>query len=215
MVYFIFRMYLLRLFVLFILLIPGQSIAASWPPLFEHDEMRYRNLKPFPKWREVVSRYKDEKKLPVSTCNASKTPGCHFKKWDRIVKKMAGKTRLQQIHSINRHMNKVDYVIDPINWGLKDYWASPGQFLSKDGDCEDYAISKYMALKELGFSVNDMRIVVLNDLNLGVIHAILVVHHEGELLVLDNQIKDVVSTDKIYHYEPIYSINEKAWWRHS
>ena len=41
-------------------------------------------------------------------------------------------------------MNRSPYIVDPINWGVKDYWESPGQFFSRKGDCEDYAIAKYL-----------------------------------------------------------------------
>jgi predicted transglutaminase-like cysteine proteinase len=59
-----------------------------------------------------------------------------------------------------------------------------------------------------------MKIVVLQDINLGVAHAILVVKYEGRNLVLDNQIGQVVDATRIRHYRPIYSVNEMGWWRH-
>ena len=59
-----------------------------------------------------------------------------------------------------------------------------------------------------------MRIVVLQDENLRVAHAVLVVYHQGRTYVLDNQITQVVTDDRIAHYRPIYSINEQSWWLH-
>jgi len=62
---------------------------------------------------------------------------------------------------------------------------------------------------------DDMRIEIVQDLNLGgIIHAILIVFEDGKVYVLDNQIKQVMLAVDIYHYKPIYSINEKHWWRH-
>ena len=40
------------------------------------------------------------------------------------------------------------------------------------------------------------------------------VYMDDHVAILDNQIKIVVDSRKIRHYEPVYSINEKAWWRH-
>ena len=71
-----------------------------------------------------------------------------------------------------------------------------------------------MSLRSLGFDDSRLRIVVLQDLNLGLPHAILVVYHKGRAFVLDNQIKFVVPAEKVYHYKPYYSINENHWWLH-
>ena len=124
-------------------------------------------------------------------------------------------TRQRQLNLVNLYMNTHRYIIDPINWGVPDYWAIPNEFLRKFGDCEDYAIAKYLSLRALGWSAEDMRIVVLQDTNLGVLHAILVVNFQGRDLVLDNQITLVIDANKVHHYMPIYSINENGWWRHT
>jgi predicted transglutaminase-like cysteine proteinase len=71
-----------------------------------------------------------------------------------------------------------------------------------------------MSLRTLGFTNSEMRIVVLQDMNLRVGHAILVVNVGGQALVLDNQVRNVVRAETIHHYRPIYSINEHNWWLH-
>ena len=111
-------------------------------------------------------------------------------------------------------MNRWAYQVDPAIWNKKDYWATPNQFMYRTGDCEDYAISKYISLLHLGFTPAEMRIVVLQDLNLKILHAILVVYLDGQPLVLDNQIKQVVHASRIRHYKPIYSINQSNWRLH-
>ena len=84
--------------------------------------------------------------------------------------------------------------MDPVLWNLKDYCATPNQFTHKTGFCEDYAISIYISLLILGFNPDHMRIVVRQDLNLKILHAVLVVYLDGQRLILDNQIKQVVHT---------------------
>ena len=59
-----------------------------------------------------------------------------------------------------------------------------------------------------------MRIVVMNDMNLKSAHSVLVVYLDGEALILDNQIAQVINAKRIRHYKPIYSINERNWWLH-
>jgi predicted transglutaminase-like cysteine proteinase len=116
---------------------------------------------------------------------------------------------------VQKYANEAEYIIDPINWGVEDYWATPKQFFIKDGDCEDYAIAKFMSLRKLGFKNEDMRVVVLNDTNLKTLHSVLVVYMDNEEWILDNQISPVVTSSQIHHYQPIYSINETNWWMHT
>ena len=125
-------------------------------------------------------------------------------------------SKLPRTRPANNWLYKVDprvYRISQANC-QKDYWAKPAQFFNKSGDCEDYAITKYISLVHLGFDKKDMRIVIVQDLNLKVPHAVLVVYLDGKALILDNQIKQVVSASRITHYKPIYSINETKWWIH-
>jgi predicted transglutaminase-like cysteine proteinase len=105
-------------------------------------------------------------------------------------------------------------VEDIVNWGVEDVWNTPYEMQQKGGDCEDYAISKYMSLRSIGVPEEDMRIQIVQDLNLGgIIHAILIVFVDDDVYVLDNQIKHIIRAVDIYHYKPIYSINETHWWR--
>ena len=127
---------------------------------------------------------------------------------------VAGETRQRQLNLVNRYMNTHRYIVDPINWGVTEYWAIPNEFLKKFGDCEDYAIAKYLSLLALGWSAEDMRIVVLQDMNLRVMHAVLIVSFQGRNMLLDNQITRVIDANKVHHYKPIYSLNENGWWRH-
>ncbi len=196
------------------LVIASQPAAGRprYPALFGAREVRSDNLEMFTKWTAALDRAFDERRLAHAPCTATAFNRCHFAAWRRFLDSLAGQPRMAQLAAVNRYMNHKRYIVDPRNYGVRDYWAAPGQFLSRDGDCEDYAIAKFMSLKTLGFTNDEMRIVVLQDLNLGIAHAILVVYLDGHALVLDNQIEDVVSADTVRHYRPIYSINERHWW---
>lgn len=182
--------------------------------IFGSREMRSGNLKPFPKWTGVLDRYFDQGKIRDRECSPKNINRCTLKQWKGFLAGLQNKPLMMQIKEVNRHMNRKRYIIDPINWGVTDYWATPYQFFSKDGDCEDYAIAKFMSLRALGVPNEDMRIVILNDTNLNILHAVLAVYVDGKPYILDNQIKQVIAADKVYHYRPIYSINESHWWRH-
>ncbi len=128
---------------------------------------------------------------------------------------MENQPRETQLKSINRFLNSYPYITDPVNWGVSDYWAALREFLKRDGDCEDYAIAKYMTLKTLGWKSDDMRVFVVMDENLGVPHAILAVKLEGRTYILDNQIKDAIPDRAVVHYRPFYSLNDSGFWIHT
>ena len=185
------------------------------PSFFKSKETRSTNLKPFKKWNGAMVRYTKEKaKQGKGGCDAKKFNKCHYEEWTKFLESVKGKDKLAQLKAVNKHLNKAKYIVDKTNWGKKDYWATPGEFMSRFGDCEDYAITKFMSLKRLGFDAKKMRVVAVKDMNLKVGHAILVVFLGDKPYVLDNQVKIVVEARKIRHYRPVFSINEKAWWRH-
>jgi len=177
--------------------------------LFLSREERSGDLKPFPKWTTMLER------MQQSADKRCTKGGCHHISWEEFeVKAGQAQANVETLRAINTQFNRAEYILDIDNWGISDYWASPLQFLIKDGDCEDYAIAKYMALRRLGWSPEQMRIVVLQDENLNILHSVLAVRAAGTIYILDNQIPTVVTDQQIHHYRPIYSINERAWWRH-
>jgi len=135
-------------------------------------------------------------------------------RWKQFKKSVASLPRMQQLRKINNYFNKWPYRLDQENWGKREYWASPPEFVKKSGDCEDYAIAKYYALRELGVPANAMRIVAVKDNIRRLGHAILVVYHNGDAWVLDNQTKLVLSHAKFTHYAPQFSVNETNRWAH-
>lgn len=180
--------------------------ARSYPKVFGTKvELPSKNFGKFPKWTDMLKRWEEGRAECESTT-------CSSKSWRPLLEKLKGEDRVKQIKDVHLSLNSKKYILDIDNWGKEDYWAIPYQFLKKNGDCEDYAIAKYMALKNLGVPPEDMRIIALQDLNLNLGHAVLIVYDESGPLLLDNQIKTVVSANTIRHYRPVYAINELGWW---
>ncbi|MDH3473267.1 MAG: transglutaminase-like cysteine peptidase [Rhodospirillales bacterium] len=115
---------------------------------------------------------------------------------------------------INRAVNRVAYRDDRDNWGEVDYWAAPGEFLARGGDCEDYAIAKYYALKALGYPVAQLRLMVLWDEERDIAHAVLAVGPAGDALVLDNVRDEILPLRALPHYRVHYSLNDDTVLRH-
>lgn len=188
--------------------------AAGQSSIFGSSETPSNKLSLFPKWSGVLERYHHEKKMEDTPCNEGPFNRCYLQKWKKYLSQIKGFAPLDQMREVNRFANYAPYVTDPVNYGVPDYWATPIQFLTKDGDCEDYAITKFYSLRALGFTNDQMRVVVLNDLNLHVAHAVLIVYLDGIAWLLDNQIREVVRADVVHHYRAIYSVNETTWWLH-
>jgi predicted transglutaminase-like cysteine proteinase len=90
---------------------------------------------------------------------------------------------------INRAVNlAIEPTSDLAQWGVPDRWSAPLQTLGTGrGDCEDYAIAKYVALREAGVAESDLRLVIVRDLALGADHAVAVTRLDDKWIVLDNR----------------------------
>lgn len=183
-------------------------------PLFGYTETRQSNMGMFTQWLGALERHLLHD-LPEADCSETRMNRCHLRQWLAFLDGISDLPRQEQLEQVNEYANRKSYIIDFDNYGKDDYWAIAREFLYNGGDCEDYAITKLFSLRWLGAPEQDMRIIVLQDTNLRVPHAVLGVQHAGELYILDNQIKTVVKHRQIVHYVPVYSINEDAWWLHT
>lgn len=136
--------------------------------------------------------------------------------FNAVIEEARSRSGRARLGAVNRAVNlAIRWTSDLAQYGVTDIWASPLMtFASGAGDCEDYAIAKFYSLRALGMDNTNLRIVVLQDMNLQIPHAILVAYLDGKYMVLDNQIPQVVDASIIHHYRPFYSINEEYWWLH-
>lgn len=189
--------------------------AWAFQSYFAAREIRASNIELFPKWTGVLERYGTEARTLENICDASPYNPCKLKEWKDFLTQQQGKKLAEQVEAVNRFVNAYPYIEDIVNWGVADYWETPYEFQKRNGDCEDFAISKYMSLRALGVPDDLMRITIVRDLNLGgIIHAILVVQLDDERVIMDNQIKQVIPALDVYHYLPVYGINETHWWQY-
>lgn len=143
-------------------------------------------------------------------------------RWERLGPYLAGrnlpdrgvKPSREMLVQVNRQANRQPYHADMDLWGASDFWALPEEFALRGGDCEDYAIAKYVALRERGVSADDLRIAVGYDHRRGDYHAVLKVRAEGRWLTLDMEIDSPLEPAQIAHFETIYTIAEGGLWDH-
>lgn len=198
------------------LLLAPQAARAFGDDLFgyrQEGQAARPGLAAFPQWLQVLERHlRDD--LRDGDCTERRINRCHMTRWLAFLAGLRDKPQAEQLREVNRYANQLAYVLDLENYGIEDYWAIPRQFLGNGGDCEDYAITKYFSLRWLGYPGDELRIVVVQDTNLRVPHAVLAVGRGSDILVLDNQVRDVLSHRQVVHYAPVYSINQQNWWIH-
>ncbi|MDE7468683.1 MAG: transglutaminase-like cysteine peptidase [Desulfovibrionaceae bacterium] len=163
--------------------------------------MIQRPIDILPKWSSMLNKVQKKRE---SLHDASRISTYT---WGKIKQLWAQLSTKEKVEKVNALFNAFPYTEDILNYGLEDYWATPKEFLSHSGDCEDYAITKFYALKDLGIPEHDMRILVLIDTIRGIGHAVLLVHYDNEIYLLDN-VSELILPAKLYtHYDPQFSVD--------
>jgi predicted transglutaminase-like cysteine proteinase len=111
---------------------------------------------------------------------------------------------------INRAVNMaIRSTSDWAQYGYADFWASPLQTLGNGaGDCEDYAVVKYAALRELGVSPDDLRLVIVQDKKREIGHAVVAVRQENRWLILDNRTMAILDAENVRDYRPLFALDQ-------
>ena len=115
---------------------------------------------------------------------------------------------------VNNFANRMPYIEDIDNYGLRDFWAKTETFFELGGDCEDFAMAKYKLLERVGFHPDRMRIVLVVDNKRDRQHAMLVVNANGRGWMLDSLMRDVVPHEVATQYRPTVSLSGQRLYLH-
>lgn len=192
---------------------PAYDNGFVFPAVFGKNSVAPGGPQPFKQWANIMDRFRAEMS-EAGYCQASLFTRCHFQDWQAELNQLSGRDLTTQLDAVNRYINQVRYVPDLRNYRQNDYWAAPLEFMKNGGDCEDFAIAKYMSLRALGVPDERMRIVVLMDTSKRQGHAVLVVATNAGLMLLDNLRAEVTPVERIGHYMPVFSMNQAGWWVH-
>lgn len=198
-----------------IILGPLPAAAKGFPALFDTIGYRNESLEALPQWVRVMAEIEQEQAV-YRGCADALAPCVprSLLAWQAMLKGQAGSAPFDQILAVNRFANQWPQRADIVNHNQEDYWASPLTFLRRSGDCEDYAIMKYASLRQLGFEAERLRLVVVRDVLRDVVHAVLAVHVDDRVYILDNLSQAVLPQTMVRQYVPYYSVNENARWAH-
>jgi predicted transglutaminase-like cysteine proteinase len=164
------------------------------------------------KWTDLQGRIKADERT-LSDCRRDKThctkAARRFLSIIELGQQQHGRARLGWV---NRAVNlSVRPMSDWEQYGYADYWASPLQTLrSEAGDCEDYAIVKYVALHELGIRSRDLRLVIVQDSQQSAEHAVAAVRYEKHWLILDNRTMMMSEARQTRYYAPLFVMDKSG-----
>lgn len=161
------------------------------------------------KWDHAKSEIGRELEV-VAECHRSGACPTDAQKLIDLSAAGAGRTGRAKVGFINR---AVDLAIKPMSddaqWGEADHWSAPFETLrSSRGDCEDYAIVKYLALLEAGISRDDLKIVILKNVLPHEDHAVVVVRVDDQWLILDNRTLTMVRDIDVMQATPEFVLDQ-------
>lgn len=187
----------------------AQASVAVPRDLFGLAEIAHPPATDFAKWTTLIARYEKERRQERALCQRG---DCALVRWRRFLAPLKRADALAQLKAVNAYMNRFPYRTDLENYGVEDHWATPREFFAKGGDCEDYAIAKYLSLRALGWPAERLRLVVVHDRARDLVHAALVAYHGGNAYLLDIEIGAVTEQRRVARYVPIFAIGETGWW---
>ena len=135
--------------------------------------------------------------------------------WHDLMADKENISMLDKLTRVNTFVNQIQYAEDAQQWGQKDYWATPAEFISGNaGDCEDFAITKYFTLINMGVPESQLRIAYVHSLKLKQAHMVLYYYpaSDQQPLVLDNYEKQIKPANSRHDLLPVYSFNNKGLW---
>ena len=103
-------------------------------------------------------------------------------------------------------------------WQVADYWATPLETLGRGrGDCEDFAIAKYVSLVALGVPQGQLRLIYVKAKVAGTppqAHMVLGYYPDpnGEPRILDNLVGSIEWASARPDLTPVFSFNAEGLW---
>ena len=127
-----------------------------------------------------------------------------------------------QLKAVNDFFNRrLRYASDQAVWGVTEYWATPLEFLGRgQGDCEDFAIAKYISLLLLGLPPEKLRLIYVrarfgsvNSTN-SEAHMVMGYYADpsGEPLILDSLVGTIRAASTRTDLTPVFSFNTQGLW---
>jgi predicted transglutaminase-like cysteine proteinase len=162
------------------------------------------------KWNGVEANIRAEKDILESCRTSMERCPAAARNFLAIVAQGRAHTGRARIGFINRAINlAIRPMSDLAQWGVLDRWSAPLETLTTGrGDCEDYAIAKYVALTQAGVAAEDVRLVIVHDLTAGENHAVVATRLNGDWIILDNRWLTLVKDNEMPRMVPLFALDQ-------
>jgi predicted transglutaminase-like cysteine proteinase len=194
--------------------VPDAAVPASQAPAlaqpFGRDVVPVLGGDVWTKWSGVEASIRDEADL-FARCraNAELCPPA-AQSFLAIVAQGRALSGRARIGVINRAVNMaIIPTSDLAQWGVIDRWSPPLEtFATGRGDCEDYAIAKYVALREAGVAAEDVRLIIVRNLAANEDHAVVAARLDGAWIILDNRWLTLVADSDMTDAIPLLVLDD-------
>jgi predicted transglutaminase-like cysteine proteinase len=164
------------------------------------------------KWDDVIGEIHAEADI-LARCreDASRCP-LAAQKFLAVIAEGRARQGRARVGVINRAINlAIAPMSDLAQWGVPDRWSAPLETLATGrGDCEDYAIAKYVALLQAGVAADDVRLVIVRDLALAQDHAVVAARLDGIWLMLDNRRLVLLPDVDMPRVRPLFALDDSG-----
>jgi predicted transglutaminase-like cysteine proteinase len=157
------------------------------------------------KWRDVETDIRRDIEILAHCREEEQSCPPEAQRFLSIVDEGRARNGLARIGVINRAINlAIRPMSDFDQWGVADHWSSPLEtFLTGRGDCEDYAIAKYVALMQSGVAERDLKLLLERDLTIKHDHAVVATRLNGDWIVLDNRSFGLAGDEELRRIVPL------------
>jgi|GEM_PF-3488938 Predicted periplasmic protein len=165
-------------------------------------------------WQQTLEGMKEGNTLDTGFMEMPKHV---YWQWEHVLRQYPSAPEIEKLRLISGFFNNWPQVEDIRAYGQEEYWATAREFMEKSGDCEDFVIVKFQALKLLGWPADNLWLVLVKDLTRpGRLHAVLAAKGAERLFLLDNLSSpgNLVMELSMYKsiYTPLAAMNEKELW---
>jgi predicted transglutaminase-like cysteine proteinase len=169
------------------------------------------------KWRNVAEEiHAAEPALARCLADSNQcSPGAA--RFGAIVNDARAKDGRARIELVNQRVNDaIRYKSDLSQWGVADLWSPPlaandnGSFDTGFGDCEDFAIAKYVALRAAGVPAKQLRVLLVRDNIARLDHAVLAANEDGHWFILDNRWTAAVEDNDVRRFIPLFALDDEG-----
>lgn len=139
--------------------------------------------------------------------------------WRKMIEEARALPDNDKLTKVNTFFNRrISFQDDIVVWQQTDYWATPLEFMGRGaGDCEDFAIAKYITLQLLGIGNEQLRLIYVRakiGASTSIAHMVLGYFPQSteEPLILDNLVSSVRPASQRPDLIPVFSFNREGLW---